>query len=565
MNLKERFAALKKPVEPPPTPPTHKPAQKQTQSHKFAHSRNEAERGVLGSILAASMSPDQSAAKKLMARAESAISSEHFQAAAHKHIWESLQALYSANEPLDFIAVTTELEAANLLDSVGGAAYVTDLATFIPTSQNLDYFIAALKEQFQIRAIQRIASELLEKSKLPKSDPSELLHHAKANFDRLSLISSNSLDSGVEVSPLSQLIDFNPKNDQDSVLGFRWLCKGGSCLWVGQSGIGKSSLAMQAGMLWAQARPFFGVRPTHGKPLRSLYIQAENDPGDMAEMMQGVLKGFPLPKGQSLQDFAHEMQDRLIFVRDTVHTSADFARNAARLIEKYKPDLVWVDPLLSYAGDDLSSQKVASHFLRNLLNPIAFTHGIVWMLLHHTGKPSSDPKSQSHWGDSDASYAAFGSSELVNWARAVNVLQAVKDSDGQFSLRFAKRGKRAGLTTLNPDPNDLTPPQFTETVFLKHADEGIFWEQVATPEPSQQARAEKGKFDEKFTTSDFLDLLHKHNNGKTPSEFKRLATEQLLCSESTFKRAWRDLKSSPYLEEKNGRYYLSPIYSPPSK
>jgi hypothetical protein len=36
-----------------------------------------------------------------------------------------------------------------------------------------------------------------------------------------------------------------------------------------------------------------------------------------------------------------------------------------RLIAKHKPDLVWIDPLLSYIGDDISKQSVCSQFLRN--------------------------------------------------------------------------------------------------------------------------------------------------------------------------------------------------------
>ena len=35
---------------------------------------------------------------------------------------------------------------------------------------------------------------------------------------------------------LDVLADFDAENDPDNILGNRWLCKGGSCLFVGQSG-----------------------------------------------------------------------------------------------------------------------------------------------------------------------------------------------------------------------------------------------------------------------------------------------------------------------------------------
>ena len=60
---------------------------------------------------------------------------------------------------------------------------------------------------------------------------------------------------------------------------------------VGQSGIGKSSFAMQMAINWALGKATFGIAPEC--PLRSLIVQAENDRGDIAEMLQGkVLTGL---------------------------------------------------------------------------------------------------------------------------------------------------------------------------------------------------------------------------------------------------------------------------------
>jgi hypothetical protein len=142
------------------------------------------------------------------------------------------------------------------------------------------------------------------------------------------------------------------------------------------------------------------------------------------------------------------------------------------LIGAHKPDLVWLDPLLSFIGDDISKQDVCSYFLRNLLNPIAFEAGVTWMMMHHTAKPAADPKSKSHWVTTDQSYAGTGSAELTNWARAVCLLSTTKD-EGRFRLILAKRGNRAGATSLEGGR--------TSVLHLKHNDDGILWEQ--TPEP----------------------------------------------------------------------------------
>ena len=92
---------------------------------------------------------------------------------------------------------------------------------------------------------------------------------------------------------------------------------------------------------------------------------------------------------------------RLAIVAEAVQTGEEFANAVRHLVAKHKPDLVWLDPLLSFIGDDISKQDVCSYFLRNLLNPIAHETGVVWMMMHHTPKPSTDPNSKSGWNATD--------------------------------------------------------------------------------------------------------------------------------------------------------------------
>ena len=522
----------------------------------------EAEKGVLSSLMQAALFGNDTA-RKTMFIAEQQLGDGHFFQHAHKEIWRALKNLHANNDPLDFITVTNELQDAGQLVSVGGHELVAELSGFVPTHANLDYYIGILRDKNTQRQILNLANEVKSEILAAGTDVQLVIQSAKERIEKIST-ASGVLDSGIEVTSFKELASFDTDDDKDSVLGYRWLCRGGASLWIGQSGIGKSSLAMQAGMMWAQAKPFFGVRPTRGKRLKSLFIQAENDAGDMAEMMQGVLKAFPIPEGVSREDFIHEMNSYMIFARDTIHTGADFARSAAKLIEKSKPDLVWVDPLLSYAGDDISSQKVASNFLRNTLNPIAFDYGIIWNLLHHTGKPSTDPKAKAHWNDHDFSYAAFGSSELVNWARAVNVLRSL--GGGNFELRFSKRGKRAGLTEYDPFPPGTTDhqPAFTDCIYLKHAEKAIFWEQTQAPEGESKpasGREKSGKYkkDPNNTSECVLELLKEGKIPRKPTELLALCQEQLGMKERTFWDLWKELRESKQVLMNKDRRW-SPLF-----
>ena len=86
-------------------------------------------------------------------------------------------------------------------------------------------------------------------------------------------------------------------------------------------------------------------------------------------MVQGCLGGL---KTKCDGDTFTALQSRLEIVTEPVSTGEEFTEAVRHLIGAHKPDLVWLDPLLSFIGDDISRQDVCSYFLRNLLNPIAF-------------------------------------------------------------------------------------------------------------------------------------------------------------------------------------------------
>jgi RecA-family ATPase len=288
-----------------------------------------------------------------------------------------------------------------------------------------------------------------------------------------------------ETFNVDRLYDFKPGTDANCILGDRWICRGGSLLLVGPSGVGKSSLAVQMAVAWAVGRPAFGIAPV--RPLKSVIIQAENDEGDLAEMVQGVLAGMSIDPFATPEEWAL-VQRNVIFVTDSTHTGFAFTQALQRIVDKHKPDIGWLDPLLSFIGDDISKQSVCSQFLRNWINPISSATGTAWAMVHHTGKPPGDKKAQDGYTLSDHAYKGIGSSELVNWARAALILRQIDDHS--FELKLAKRGKRAGA--VQPDG---TP---TTSLFLKHARTGILWQQIDPPaEDEKPERRSKKKTSDK--------------------------------------------------------------------
>lgn len=357
---------------------------------------------------------------------------------------------------------------------------------------------------------------------------------------------------GIQVFSFSELASYDFANDPNTLIGNRWVCRGGSAMWVGQSGIGKSSLTAQAAMSWAVGAPFFGVAPV--RPLRSLIIQAENDVGDMAEATQGVRRsiGFD-PAIRERADIDALLQQNFIPVRNTTRTGKEAVILASRLIDRYRPDILWLDPLLAYVGDDLRQQKVASEFLREQLGALQMRTGVVVMLVHHTPKPTRNRDGgRPEMSDEDFLYAGLGSVEFVNWPRATIVLRQVADGeDGRpcYVLRFQKRGERAGAL-------DPTGDQ-TRSVFLQHGQEYISWRQIQEPHVAPATRSRNsGQFEAHFKPDDLLQFLNAETAIKTV-EWRKLATPALDISRATFHRLLKDLLAGGKVAKKDNGYVLS--------
>lgn len=287
-------------------------------------------------------------------------------------------------------------------------------------------------------------------------------------------------DMGQRMS-IDDMLGFVPGNDKDIILGNRYLCRGGSCVIVGSTSAGKSSLGLQMAVLWSIGASFFGLKPV--RPLKSLFVQAENDLGDMSEMFQGVLMGTSLVRSgneEGNKELASTLRENLIVIRDQKHLGSSFASFAKDLIAEHKPDIFWVDPMLSFYGNDINDQQEMTRFLRGDLNPISEKSGIIWMLLHHTGKPARDAaKHQKSWTSRDYAYMGIGSSELSNWARAIITL--ANAGEDEFKLVFAKRGWRSGVVDDNGNP--------ATEIHIAHGGEHICWKRIPKPKEKDEMAA----------------------------------------------------------------------------
>ena len=206
-------------------------------------------------------------------------------------------------------------------------------------------------------------------------------------------------------------------------------------LFIGPSGVGKSSASVQQDICWGLGLEAFGIKPA--RPLKILTIQAENDDGDMTEMARGVLDGLGL--GREQREF---LRRQVIYATVKTKTGKDFIEQTlAPLLDAYRPDLVRIDPFQSYLGDDFKEARALLEFCQAGLNPLLEQYQCGCILNHHTPKTSN--RDTTSWKATDWMYAGAGSAQLTNWARAVMVVDSTK-VPGLFKFIAAKRGSRLG-------------------------------------------------------------------------------------------------------------------------
>lgn len=137
----------------------------------------EAERSTLGSMLLE---------KDAIFKGSEILRPEDFYREAHRVIFEVVIQLANKGEPVDIITVSEELKRREMLDKIGGVAYLTDLANSVPTAANIEYYARIVEEKSILRSIISVATNIVSLGYSGSEEVDRILDEAEKQIFQIS-------------------------------------------------------------------------------------------------------------------------------------------------------------------------------------------------------------------------------------------------------------------------------------------------------------------------------------------------------------------------------------------
>ncbi len=104
----------------------------------------ESEKAVLGSIMLRA-----GAIKEI----DDMLPAEAFYSEKHRIVYRSMLELAGKNEPIDLLSMSSKLREKKQLESIGGATYLSELVSVVPSSTNVKHYAEIVLKKFLLRSL----------------------------------------------------------------------------------------------------------------------------------------------------------------------------------------------------------------------------------------------------------------------------------------------------------------------------------------------------------------------------------------------------------------------------
>lgn len=168
----------------------------------------DAETAVLGSLML-----DHNAVIKIA----DILKPESFYKTAHAGIYETMLEIFRKNVPLDILSVSAKLKEKNLLNEIGGTAYLTELINSVPSASNVLYYAEIVRNKEILRSLLEASSHLSELSYKEDGDIESIIDEAEQKIFGISknAIKQKFVKVKDALSEAWERIDLLHKNPED--------------------------------------------------------------------------------------------------------------------------------------------------------------------------------------------------------------------------------------------------------------------------------------------------------------------------------------------------------------
>ena len=226
------------------------------------------------------------------------------------------------------------------------------------------------------------------------------------------------------------LLAYDPKPEENHIVGRGWLRRGAWSLLTSGTSNGKSVWVEQLCSCAACGKQFCGL--TISRPFNVLLLTCEQDEETLKRDEEAIAK--------------HEKLDPDLLHRNLqIHHA--YALDGAELVAAIEAelksgafDLVVLDNYQGFSADDINGSKEWQAFIRPLAGLLK-KYRAAMLLVDHTGKPAE----RKGWGANDSVYLAAGTSRKANGARCSAELYSPAKGDERYRLHFGKNWERAGV------------------------------------------------------------------------------------------------------------------------
>src|SRR5215203_4529481 len=210
----------------------------------------EAEQGVLGCVLVAPNECMGESIEKLKG------SAEVFYDLRHQTIFSTLVTMYDGREAIDVITLQQRLKDKQLLEQVGGIAYLASLPDKVPSSANLSYYLDIVQEKYLLRKMIHTCTDVVSRVYDYEGEVDALMDEVERDILRISesrVQSHTSTIKDLVKKAINTIEDFHQRQGMLTGVGtgFTDLDKMTSGLHAGEMvviaarpSMGKTSLAM---------------------------------------------------------------------------------------------------------------------------------------------------------------------------------------------------------------------------------------------------------------------------------------------------------------------------------